>query len=267
MEIQKMKRLICALAAAMSLNAITLYAAEITIEKKEGAPIKAEYVSADANGDITYKQEKFTGKIKANDYKFARIAKIPDEITAADKKFADRKYQEALADYRNLYNLYRHVGFDVYCIYRESACLDKLGKKEEALARLKILDTCKNQDPQKKSDLSESEKLQANLLIKLDKFDEANKVLSELGNSDDDNLAAFSFNARGDILLKQGKKKEAVLKYMIPALIFNAQNKERPRALCQVANILKELGDNRATKFSDMLKKDYPDSPFIRELK
>lgn len=262
-----MKKTICTLAVLTSLSAISLSAAEILIEKREGAPIKAEYVGSDANGDITYKEEKFTIKIKANDYKFARIAKIPDDITAADKKFADQKYQDALTDYKNLYNLFRYVGYDVYCILRESACLDKLGKKEEALARLKTLDTYQSPDPQKKADLSEVKKLQATLLIDLGKFDDANKALSELGNSDDDNLAAFSFNARGDILMKQGNKKEAVLKYMIPALIFNTQNKERPRALCQVANILKELNDNRSTKFSDMLKKDYPDSPFIKELK
>lgn len=262
-----MKRLICTLSVLMSLGAIALSAVEITIEKKEGVPIRAEYVGADANGDISYKQEKFTMKIKPADYKYARIAKIPDEITAADKKFADRKYQDALSDYRRLYSLYRYVGFDVYCIYRESACLDKLGKKGEALSRLKTLDAYQNFDPQKKGDLSEVKKFGAVLMIDLDKLDDANKVLSELANSDDDNLAAFSFNAMGDILLRQGKKKEAVLKYMVPSLLFDAQNKERPRALCQSANILKELNDNRSAKFSDMLRKDYPDSPFIKELK
>ncbi|MFA6293840.1 MAG: hypothetical protein WC637_18775 [Victivallales bacterium] len=262
-----MKRLICTLSVLTSLSAIALSAVEIIIEKKEGAPIKAEYVGSDANGDITYKEEKFTLKIKANDYKSARIAKIPDELLAADKKLADQKFQDALTDYKNLYNRYRYVGFDVYCIYRECVCLDKLGKKEDALARLKTLDAYQNLDPQKKPDLSEVKKLQASILIDLNKLDDANKVLTELGNSDDDNLAAFSFNARGDILLKQGKKKEAVLKYMVPALVFNVQNKERARALCQVANILKELNDNRSTKFADMLKKDYPDSPFVKELK
>ncbi|MFA6567765.1 MAG: hypothetical protein WCS96_06090, partial [Victivallales bacterium] len=258
---------ICTLAVLTSLSAIALSAVEVIIERKEGAPIKAEYISSDADGDISYKQEKFTIKIKAGDYKYARVTKTPDEITAADKKFTDQKYQDALADYKKLYSLYRYVGFDVYCIYRESACLDKLGKKEDALARLKTLDAYQNQDPKKQGELFEAKKLQATLLIDLNKFDDAGKVLSEIGNSDDENLAAFSFNTRGDILVKQGKKKEAVLKYMIPALIFNTQNKERPRALCQTANILKELNDNRSTKFSDMLKKDYPDSPFIKELK
>jgi tetratricopeptide (TPR) repeat protein len=262
-----MKRLICTLAVLISLSAITLSAVEVIIEKKEGAPIKAEYISSDANGDISYKQEKFTIKIKANDYKYARVAKTPDDILAADKKFTDQKYQDALVDYKKLYNTYKHVGFDVYCIYREGACLDKLGNKEEALARLKILDTYQNVDPKKQSELFDAKKLQATILIDLNKFDDASKVLSEIGNSDDENLAAFSFNTRGDILVKQGKKKEALLKYMIPALIFNTQNTERPRALCQVANILKELNDNRSVKFSDMLKKDYPESPFIKELK
>ena len=262
-----MKRLTCTLAVTLSLSALTLSAIEVTIEKKEGQPAKGEYISSEANGDITLKQDKFTVKVKATDYKYARLAKMPDEIAAADKKFADQKSADAMADYKNLYNLYRHVGYDVYCIYKESACLEKLGKKEDALARLKTLDSYQCADPKKLSDLFDGKKLQATILIDLNKFDDALKVLADLGNSDDDNLAAFSFNARGDILVKQGKKKEAVLKYMIPALIFAQQNKERPRAICQVANLLKELNDNRSSKFADILKKDYPDSQYVKELK
>jgi len=34
-----------------------------------------------------------------------------------------------------------------------------------------------------------------------------------------------------------------------------------------VANLLKELNDNRSSKFSDLLKKDYPDSQYVKELK
>ncbi len=262
-----MKRLVFTLAVALSMGAIALSAVEVVIEKKEGQPAKGEYVSSEANGDITLKQDKFTIKVKSTDYKFARLAKTPDEIAAADKKFSDQKYADAMADYKNLYNLYRFVGFDVYCITRESACLDKLGKKEDALARLKALDTYQTQDAKKLPDLFDGKKLQATIMIDLNKFDDALKVLADLGNSEDDNLAAFSFNSRGDILVKQGKKKDAVLKYMIPALIFAQQNKERPRAICMTANILKELNDNRSSKFADMLKKDYPESPFVKELK
>ena len=111
-----MKRLIYALSALISLSAISLSAVEILIVAKEGAPIKAEYVGSDANGDIKFRQEEFTMKIKANDYKYAKLATVPDDITAADRKFTDQKYQEALTDYRNLYNLYRYVGFDIHCI-------------------------------------------------------------------------------------------------------------------------------------------------------
>ncbi|HCE42717.1 MAG TPA: hypothetical protein DET40_04145, partial [Lentisphaeria bacterium] len=220
--------------------------------------------SSDANGDIALKQEKFTVKIKASDYKYARLAKMPDEITAADKKFDDQKYADAMADYKKLYTLYRYVGFDVYCIYKEAACLEKLGKKDDALARLKTLDTYQCADPKKLPDLFDAKKLQATIMIDLNKFDEALKVLADLGNSEDENLSAFSFNARGDILVKQGKKKDAVLKYMMSALVFAQQNKERPRALSQVAKLLKELNDNRYSKFYDILKKDYPDSQYLK---
>ncbi|HBC85639.1 MAG TPA: hypothetical protein DCZ94_01665 [Lentisphaeria bacterium] len=262
-----MKRHVFTLAALFLFGAVTLQAVEVLVEKKEGQA-RGEYVSSDPNGDIALKQDnKFTIKIKAADYKYARLAKTPDEILAADKKFDAQKYAEAMADYKNLYNAYKFVGFDVYCIYKESACLEKLGKKADALARLKIMDTYQCLDPKKLPDFFDCKKLQATLLIDTGKFDEAFKVLTDLGNSNDDNLAAFSFIARGDILSKQGKKKEAVLKYMVPALIFPQQNTERPKALLLVANTLKEMNDNRSTKFAEILKKEYADSPQVKELK
>ncbi|GEM_PF-1257612 len=263
-----MKRHVIMLVALFLLGSSALQAVEITIEKKDNTQQAGEFISADANGDITLMQDKkFKIKIKGTDYKFARLAKTPDEILAADKKFDAKSYAEALTDYKKLYESYKHVGFDVYCIYKESACLEKLGKKADALARLKTMDNYQCLDQKKLPEYFDCKKLQATLLIDTGKFDDAYKVLTDLGNSSDDNLAAFSFIARGDILNKQGKKKEAVLKYMVPALVFSQQNTERPKALLLVANLLKETNDNRAMKFAEMLKKDYPDSPQVKELK
>ncbi len=253
--------------SVLAFAAWSVSAVEIHIENKDGSPIKGEYLSCEPNGDITFKQEKLQRKIKANEYKYARLAKVPDEITAADKKFAEAKFQEALASYKTLYNQYKYVGFDVYCLWKESACLEKLGKNDDAVARLKTLDSYQLVDKKKEPEFNESRKLLSNILIGTGKYDDALAVLAVLGNSEDDNISAFSFNAKGDILVKQNKKKEAILMFMRTALILNPQNKERPRALCQIANLLKELNDNRSIKFAEILKKDYPDNPFTKELK
>lgn len=253
--------------SVLCLAACCVSAVEIFIVKKDGSSMKAEYQAVDPAGNITYKQDKLTSKMKAGDYKYARLAKTPDEILLADKKFTDSKFQDALADYKNLHTQYKFLGFDVYCIWKESVCLEKLGKKDDAIARLKTLDGYQCVDKKKELEFYEARKLLANILIDIGKFDDALVVLVDFGNSEDENISAFNFNAKGDILAKQNKKKEAVLMFMRTALLLNQQNKERPRALCQVANLLKELNDNRSATFAEMLKKDYPDSPFAKELK
>jgi predicted negative regulator of RcsB-dependent stress response len=198
--------------------------------------------------------------MKSSDYLYARVAKTPAEIVDAEKKAKAGKYDEALAAFAKLANSkYKHLGYDLDCLYWQAFCLDKLNKKDEAVNLLKKVEGYQLHDKAKTGIFFNCKKLLANIYIDQNKFDNAYPVLTELGESDDPNLAAYSFNARGEILKKQGKKKDAILLYMRTALIFPPKNSERPESLINIATLLKEMNDARAAKFEEILKKDYPD--------
>ncbi len=244
-----------------------LFSQEIVVTKKDGSPIKGVFVKAENNGDLWLKQGPVQTRIKTNEYSYARLTQKPKDIDAAQKILASKNYDAAAAEFKKLYASYRFVGYDVACILGESTALAASGKKPEAITRLKLLDKYELADQSKESDFYEARKLLASLYIDESKFDEAMEILSELGQSNDDNIATFGFNSRGNILLKQNKKKDAILMFMRTALLFPVENKERPRALMLVANTLKEMQDNRGGIFADMLKSEYPGNALIGELK
>ncbi len=240
---------------------------EVMVYKKEGAPVKGSFVKGDPNGDLWVMQGQVRVKVKASDYSYARLADKPKDIDAAEKLLAAKNYEKAASDFAGLYTKYKSVGYDVFCVFGEASALVGLGKKNDAINRLKILDKYELVDQDKETEFYESRKLLSTLCIEESKFADALAILADLGQSNDDDVAAFGFNSRGDILLKQDKKRDAVLMFMRTALLFPVENKERARALLMVANVLTDMQDNRGKVFLDMLKSDYPNSALINELK
>ena len=240
---------------------------EISIFKKDGSSLRGIFVKADPNGDIWLKQGQVQQKLKAVDYSYARLKDKPKEISDAEKLANSKDYAKAAAAFAEAFEKYRFVGYDVLCIYGEANALASQDKKDAAIARLKMLDGYELLDEEKTTEFYEARKLLASLLIDQSKFDDAMKILGELGQSNDSDIATFGFNSRANILLKQGKKKEALLMYFRTALLFPVENKERPFALLQIANILKEMQDNRGAIFAEMLKTEYPGNPLIAQLK
>ena len=99
-------------------------------------------------------------------------------------------------------------------------------------------------------------------------MDKALEVLRKLAASPDDSAAAFANVTRGDILLKQGKSsKDALIMYLRTALVFTKSNKkERPLALFKVVKLLRKENNNKSTIFEKMLREDYPNSPYLKDL-
>ena len=105
----------------------------------------------------------------------------------------------------------------------------------------------------------EAKKLLAELYIEKSNYPAAQTVLKELGNARSSSIAAFSNVKQGDILLKQGKKKDALLMYLRTVLLFNKSNtKERPEAFRKTISILKGDKNNKYLVFEKMAKADYP---------
>jgi tetratricopeptide (TPR) repeat protein len=248
--------------------ALPAMAQKAVLMRANGKQLTADTITADNAGNLTYVDGPVKQVLRRNEYRWARIPK-PKEIAAVEQLIRGNKFPEAAAQARTLYDQFKFLGYDVNLIYLETMCLARIGKDAEAIPRLEILNDVKvaDLDPQKVSQYFECRKLLADLYIKGKQFDNASKILTGLLASPDDNLAAFALNAQGDILYSQNKKRDAVLMFLRTALVFPKENKERPKALLRVANILKEMSDNRSTTFAEILQKDYPGSSFIQELK
>ncbi len=234
----------------------------ITNENKR---IDADTIEADDKGNLTYRTGNITMKMKAGEYKMARVSK-PKVIDQAASEARSGDWGRAAELYRQAYTNYRFLGWDAYCLFYEGYCLLKAGKKPDAARRLALLDEIDLQDPNKEKFYYDGKKMLAETYIELSRFDEALKTLESLASSDSEDIAPFSFNQRGRIMEKKGKTKDAVLMYMQTALLFPKENPYRPEALFKIASLLKSMKDARAVKFEEMLKSDYPDSKYLSQL-
>ena len=91
-------------------------------------------------------------------------------------------------------------------------------------------------------------------LIKAQKYDKTEELLKNLMMSKDDTIAAKAFNMRGEALLAQGQKKQAVLEYLKTLLLFDKKKAQAERAYAkkQAVAIMKELKDPRVSKIEAM---------------
>lgn len=219
--------------------------------------ISADKISSDSRGVLTYSASGFSQKVKPGDYIYARIPK-PREVGDAFNKLKSKKYDDAAKAFEKAYKDYRYLGWDVYCIYYGAYALDKDNKKAEAIEMINRLKEIP-EDRTKWPRYMEAKKLLSELYIEKSQFNEAQEVLKELGTAQSPAIAAFANVKQGDILLKKGKRKDALLMYLRTVLLFDKSNKkERPEALQKTIEILKGDRNNKYLVFEKMLKTDYP---------
>lgn len=248
-------RVICVMALLAGLNVFA--EREKPFIQTKTKKITADKITSDSKGVLTYSASGFSQKMKPNGYIYARIPK-PTEIFKAFSKLKSKKYADAAKYFESAYKKYRYLGWNVYCIYYEAYALEKLGKKAEAIVKIKKLDETPK-DKTKMRRYMEAKKLLADLYIAENKFEPAQEVLKELGGAQDPAIAAFANNKQGDILAKKGKNKDALLMYLRTVLLFDKHNKkERPEALAKTVKLLKDSKNNKYLVFEKMLKADYP---------
>ena len=224
-------------------------------------------ISSDSSGNLSYTEEgKYKRTIKRKDYIYAWIPR-PADIKAADE-LAKEKDSSAAREYAALAVKYKHLGWEIYCLRMEAQSLYDAGKKDDAGKILAPLAKQNSESAEKdETDILEAQKLLAAIFMEKKDYKNADELLSELIKSSNDDFAAAALNAKGDIFAAKGDKKEAALMYLQTALLFPSAAQERPAALMKLANTLKELNDKRSAIFADKLKKEYPKSPFIKDLK
>ncbi len=239
---------------------------DCVIKFKNNTGKRVNAIKADDKGNLMYKDGKFVSRVRAGDYIFAWIPK-PSAITSADQLIQQGKLDKALSEFKSLYDKYRYLGWDIYCLNREAEVLKKKKKYKEAIA---ILEPLQNYDlkntVKKRDDLMLSYKLLSSLYLDSGQDKKAMELLAKLSQAKNDDVAIYSFIGRGEIYEKEKKLKYATDMYLQAALLF-PKSELRPMALCKVANLLKAQNDKRWTIWAQKLKSEYPKSKYVSELK
>ena len=216
-------------------------------------------------GNLRVKKGTVSKKIRKGDFLYARVP-LPSIVKKAAQALHSKKYDESINLFKKAYQEYKLLGWDTFCVYGLAQAYDESGKKDKAVSTLNLLKG-KPKDPENFKYYIKAKRRLASIYVDEKKFDKAKVVLKELGSCNNDAVAAFSNNLLGDILLKQGKRKDATLMYLRTALLFSKKNKkERPEALLKVVKILKEDRSNKYKDFEKILKAEYPSSKYTKSL-
>ncbi|NOY74859.1 MAG: tetratricopeptide repeat protein [Kiritimatiellaeota bacterium] len=256
-------KMLVAITVVVGLSAIVC-AERPFVVMKSGKKEFFDKVTADGV-NLRVKKGSIARKIRKGDYKYARVP-LPTLVRKAAKALGSKKYDSAVSLFKKAYDEYKLLGWDAFCVYGSARASVDMGKKKQAVDGLLRLKG-KPEDPDKMLYYIKAKRLLAQLYVDDAQFDKAKVVLKELGACKNDAVAAFSNNLLGDILMKQGKRKDATLMYLRTALLFSEKNtKERPAALFKVIEILKQDRNNKYKDFEKILRKDYPMSKFTKSL-
>lgn len=257
-------KMLAAISVIVGYATITL-AANSLVVSNSGKKTFFSKITQDSSGNLIVKSGNVSRKIKYGTYKYARVP-LPSLVRKAAKALRYKKYDTAVSLFKKAYGEYRFLGWDAFCVYGSAQADMEMGKKKQAIDGLLRLKGAPS-DPEKMPFYIKAKRLLAQLYVDEAQFDKAKVVLKELGACNDDAVAAFSNNLLAEILMKQGKRKDATLMYLRTALLFSKKNtKERPEALANVVKILKEDKNNKYKIFEKKLKEDYPSSKYIKNL-
>ena len=241
-------------------------AAESLIVTADGREIRASSIELRGNGDLEYllPNQKVKKRIGRGQYRYAQIPK-PASITAADQKFREQQWKTAAALYRKGGTEYKLLGWYAYCVRMEAESLIRSGEKDQALKLLQALRNDRDLDQGQARERALADNLLADLLIESRQFAEAGAILGAQCRMDDPELAFAASFKKAVILQGQGKRQEAALQFYRTALLFPG-NPRRAEALFNSWSLLSEQKSPDAAKIADMLKRDYPDSVYTKQV-
>jgi len=251
-------------AAGMSL---TLSAAnDSIIVTTDGKVIKTSKIEVNAKGDLEYltPDGKLKNRIPNGRFRYAQVPK-PAEITEADQNYRKQQWKTAAAMYHKAASDYRLLGWEVYCIRMEAESLAKTGEKAQAEKLLAGLHGTGENNPGQQKERNLADNFLADLLIDRKAFDDAEKILNRQQVLDDPDLVFSAFVKKAEIMQGRGRKKEALRLYYQAVLLFPG-NPRRAEALYNIWNLMQETKDPRAAKIAEMLKREYPSSPFAQKV-
>ncbi len=249
------------------LSAGPLFGADnCVIATSDGREIKTSRIEARENGDLDYLSPdgKRRNRITRGRYRYAQIPK-PAAVTEADQKYREQQWKSAAALFRKAGNDYKHLGWQVYCIRMEADSLSHSGEKVQAEKLLTELHELQDSNPFQQRERQLADDFLTDLLIDRKQYDQAEIILDRQLRLSDPNLVFSAFFKKAVILQARGQLQQALRLFYQTALLFPGHPR-RAEALYHTWNLMAELKDPGAAKIAEMLKRDYPDSTFTKQL-
>jgi tetratricopeptide (TPR) repeat protein len=221
---------------------------------RQGNMVYGSAIMADTTGKISIKLEGGASRsFAAGQYRSAH-APAPQSVKDAHGLMRQGNWDAALGKLDEAWRSHKYLGSAGSIARLRSTCFIKKGQAAEA-------DKALNEGLRFEKDADAKTKLnaaKAEVQIAQDDLKGAEATLGRIrGGLDDAETATFVFNTRGMLLNKKGQKRDAVLQYLKTILLYPQAGHVRREALEQVVAILKELNDNRASQFANLLKQDY----------
>jgi len=262
-----MRKTTIALVLTVSLAAGGLFAQKPFVLTATGKKRTYDKITSDASGTLTVTAGKISQKIKTSAYKYAWVPlQQAPEVSNMYRAYKARKYTDVVVAFNPAYKKYRHLGWECFSILMVAKALNNLGKTPAAISKLELIKG-KPDNPTESKYYFQAKRLLAELYVKNANLDKAKNALKDLSQSKDDAIVAFANNIRGDIYLKEGKTKDAIIEYAKTALLFEKTNKkERPEALRKIVQLLRQEKNNKAKNFEKILRQEYPGSKYLEGL-
>ena len=249
------------------LSAGPLFGADnCVIAASDGREIKTSRIEARENGDLDYLSSdgKRRNRITRGRYRYAQIPK-PAAITEADQKYREQQWKSAAAMFRKAGSDYKLLGWQVYCIRMEADSLFRSGEKAQAEKLLTDLHDLQDSNPFQQREFQLADDFLTDLLIDRKQYDEAEKILDRQLRLSDPNLVFSAFFKKAVILQARGQRQQALRLFYQTALMFPGHPR-RAEALYNTWSLMSDLKDPSAPKIAEMLKREYPDSTFAKQL-
>lgn len=214
-----------------------------------GNRIPGVNITAEENGDLVL-QPDASGKIKrpfkAGSYRYAFIPK-PTEVTELEKLAETKKYADLLKAAPPVFNKYRSLGWSYVIAALQVEALLADDKVSEAK---RIFQEGARFPGEFREKMENAEIL---ILVASKDYDRADERLKRQMLNADEQVAAQAFCLRGMVAEARGDKKQAILEYMKPLMLFDAKKGGEYRSVAKknAVRLMQELNDPRVGKIEN----------------
>ena len=175
---------------------------------------------------------------------------LPQPVAALEKLYDAKQYDKVVQYAPQTMQRFGMLGWGDKIAYLEGSAHLARKEPEKAVA---AFERGKRFKGRQEGDLERGRVL---AMLALGRLEEVRTELDAMVRSKNKEDAAMAFNARGRILDKEGKSKEAVLEYLKTLLLFDKDEESvkpfRDEARKEVVELMRKMGDPKWRMFVDM---------------